>query len=162
MLTSVASLENNVESNSMFEHLDTAIADVFENMMGMTCLPLEHQLQQEQGMTVAICFSGLFQGGCTLYLSQSAALATTEALLGESSPDPYDPMIDDAVGELCNMIVGRWKSRLGSTQAAAKLSVPVTSREHSSAHAKEWNDGLTRSYRFQDKTFSIFLVVSEA
>ncbi len=161
MLTTAATRDKDSESNSMFEHLDTAIADVFENMMGMTCLPLEQQLQQEQGMTVAICFSGLFQGGCTLYLSQSAALATTEALLGESSCDPYDPMIDDAVGELCNMIVGRWKSRLGSDQAAAKLSVPVTSREHSSTHNQEWNEGLTRSYRFQDKTFSIFLVVAD-
>ena len=75
---------------------------------------LEGEVDTVEGRIVArIQFTGAVDGECLLYASQATASVTAEALLGTPS-EPHDPMVDDAIGELCNMIAGGWKSKLAS------------------------------------------------
>ena len=94
--------------------LDSAVSEVFETMLERSCDPLEGEVDTVEGRIVArIQFTGAVDGECLLYASQATASVTAEALLGTPS-EPHDPMVDDAIGELCNMIAGGWKSKLAS------------------------------------------------
>ncbi len=101
--------------------LDSAVAEVFETMLERSCDPLEGEVDTVEGRIVArIQFTGAVDGECLLYASQATASVTAEALLGTPS-EPHDPMVDDAIGELCNMIAGGWKSKLASPTPTARF-----------------------------------------
>ena len=70
-------------------------------------------------------------------------------------------MIDDAVGELCNMIAGGWKSRLGAPASVCHISVPAVTR--STAREGLHNDPPTtrRFYVFNGSVLEVALAISE-
>src|ERR1700743_3276790 len=105
--------------------LDSAVSEVFETMLEGSCDPMEGGGDTGEGkMGARIQFTGAVDGECLLYASQATASVTAEALLGTPS-EPHDPMVDDAIGELCHMIAGGWKSRLASPDSRCPLSTPA-------------------------------------
>jgi CheY-specific phosphatase CheX len=108
----------------MTKQLDASVADVFELMLGMSCTPVEADNSRIDSIKVTIGFSGSIEGSCRLCLSSDAARKAMNALMGED-PDCGESMVEDTARELCNLIVGGWKSRLPPLEAAAILSVPV-------------------------------------
>jgi chemotaxis protein CheX len=108
--------------------LDAAVAEVFELMLGKTCAPIEVSNSFDTGVASTIEISGGLIGSCCLNLSSSAAENAMSALVGEC-PENHEEMLEDTAGELCNMIVGTWKSKLSPAQASSKLSVPNTRSE---------------------------------
>lgn len=62
----------------------------------------------------------------------ASAELLTNAFLGVATDSAAarwdDAMIGDAVGELCNMIAGGWKKRLGAPALGSDLSVPTILR----------------------------------
>jgi hypothetical protein len=68
-------------------------------------------------------------------------------------------MIDDAASELCNMIVGSWKSQLPPAQASALLSLPVTSHEIKSSLDDGPPAPLKRLYIFNGNLLAMALRV---
>ena len=95
-----------------------------------------------------------------LQMPPSAARRLTGALLGAEGAWG-DEMLDDAVGELCNMVAGRWKSSLGLA-ARCHLAAPAVSR----GVARESLDleslgriTMRRVYRFDDSAFELKLTV---
>ena len=145
----------------MIEQLDCAVAEVFESMLGMTCCPIEPEARFVPNLAVTIRFTGEIEGRCRIGLSRCSARTVMEALVG-SEPDNADSMIDDAAGELCNMIVGSWKSQLPPAQAAALLSLPVTSHEMTGSLDDGPPPSLKRLYNFNGNLLAMALRVERA
>jgi CheY-specific phosphatase CheX len=106
--------------------LDSAVAEVFDLMLGKTCSPVRTRVDFAASLTVTIRLSGQINGTCWLCLSQSAARKATQAMVG-GDIEGCDRMIEDTARELCNVIVGSWKSKLPPPQASALLSLPIAS-----------------------------------
>jgi len=66
----------------------------------------------EIGIAAKILLSGAIEAQCLVEFPQATAKKLTDAFLG-SQDDWEDALIEDAIGELCNMIAGGWKSALG-------------------------------------------------
>jgi chemotaxis protein CheX len=131
--------------------LDDAVAEVFEVMLGQPCTVLGKASAMDRNTsTIAaeIVLSGTLEGRCEVRLSVLAAERLTNALLGTEGnwDDPMDDsMIDDAVGELCNMIAGGWKSRLETPASACDLSVSAVRRGYA---REDLPDGINTVRRF--------------
>jgi chemotaxis protein CheX len=141
-------------TSEKIERLDSAVAEVFELMLGKTCLPVRSRVDFATSLTVTISLSGPIEGTCVLGLSQLAARKAMEAMLGEHV-EACDAMIEDAARELCNVIVGSWKSKLPPLQASALLSLPVAS------YSKDLVVGKKRLYSFDGNLLALALSIRE-
>ncbi|MBV8520769.1 MAG: chemotaxis protein CheX, partial [Acetobacteraceae bacterium] len=67
--------------------------------------------------------------------------------------------VNDALGEVSNMLAGAWKGRLPEFSASCMLSVPaVVSGTNYQLHMQKPDFRLDRGYRFDDKVFSFCIV----
>jgi chemotaxis protein CheX len=135
--------------------LDSAVHEVFEMMLARSCYPAEIADTTAPCISARILFSGVIHGECVLFASESVARVTAEALLGIPS-EPGDPMAGDAIGELCNMIAGGWKSKLGSDEAGCAISPPSIST-HSSPIDPGAQSGFRRFYTFEGHIFGVHM-----
>ncbi len=150
--------ESPTPQNDMVNRLDTAVSEVFEMMLERSCDPMDGDVNIVDGRIVArIQFTGAVSGECILYASPATAAITAEALLGTASSEPCDPMVDDAIGELCNMIAGGWKSKLEHPQAGCLISVPAVTREGLASLEGKFGTKFCRTYSFQGNVFGIVL-----
>ena len=120
-------------------------------MLARNCSPAEIADAITPCISARIFFSGVIHGECVLFASESVARVTAETLLGIPS-EPGDPMAGDAIGELCNMIAGGWKSKLGSDEAGCAISPPSIST-HDTGIKIEGRDGIRRFYSFEGNVF---------
>lgn len=135
--------------------LDSAVSEVFEMMLERDCSPAEIADAIAPSISARILFSGAIHGECVLFASESVAQVTAEALLGTPS-NPGDPMSADAIGELCNMIAGGWKSKLGSDEAGCAISPPTISTHDGRLNLNR-EAGFLRFYRFEDHVFGVHM-----
>jgi chemotaxis protein CheX len=138
------------------DRLDSAVSEVFEMMLARGCSPTEECRSVELPISARILFSGAIHGECVLVASRSFAQITAEALLGSASA-PDDPMVEDAVGELCNMIAGGWKSKLGSVEASCCISPPTISIQKPIEEQHPRNAGFCRFYSFDGNVFGVHM-----
>jgi chemotaxis protein CheX len=149
--------ETQIVRDEVETRLDSAVSEVFEMMIERSCDPLDGDVNIENGRIVArIQFTGAINGECLLYASQATAEVTAEALLGAAASEPCDPMVDDAIGELCNMIAGGWKSKLGNPKSSCLISVPAVTRD-GLIGLEKFGTRFSRSYSFQGNVFGIVL-----
>jgi chemotaxis protein CheX len=138
--------------------LDSVVSEVFETMLARSCAPTDKADVMAQPIEAKILFSGAIDGEFLLFVDRPLARATAELLLGPI-PDPHDPMVDDAAKELCNMIAGGWKSKLGSKEAACAISPPTIS----SPQKVEFNSisaaGFHRFYSVEGSIFGVQMVL---
>ena len=151
----VATETDNIQEDLM-SRLDSAVSEVFEMMLDRNCAPLDTEVDIGERITARIRFSGAITGECLVYASQTVAQVAAEALLGTVS-DPSDPMVDDAVGELCNMIAGGWKSKLNPSSAVCLISVPAITRDPVLNLASHPGITYNRCYAFQGNVFGVSL-----
>ena len=93
--------------------IDSAVAEVFEQMLWQTCRVSKVDCGGAERIRACITLRGTQTARCCVELPVSAGDQVADALLG-SEGDWDDELVEDAVGELCNMITGRVKSRLGA------------------------------------------------
>lgn len=142
--------------------MDDAVAEVFEQMLSRRCVSTQEFPTGEVHILARITFSGAVEAQCILEFPSLSAQVLTCAFLGPSEVDWDDFMVADTVGELCNMIAGGWKKRLGPSAWGADLSVPFTSR---GSPLDEPDFGITRlrrAYRFGDSPFVMSLKLLQA
>ncbi len=143
--------------NEAVTRLDSAVSEVFETMLERSCDPMEGEVDTVEGRIIArIQFSGAVDGECLLYASPATASVTAEALLGTPA-EPHDPMADDAIGELCNMIAGGWKNKLSSESSPCQISVPAVTREGLEGYKTQFGTKFSRNYSFQGNVFGVVL-----
>ena len=129
--------------HNLFQQLDDAVAEVFELMLSRSCIPAQCGRAAVPGVIALVHFSGALTGACTLHLDLASAGELAEQLTGEP-PQPDSELPADAVGELCNMIAGSWKSRLEPALATCQLSSP----SFQAAAAPAEHATVTRTYHF--------------
>ena len=89
------------------------------------------------------------RGSCELRLGGGAACSIASAMLGGTPVEESDDSLDDAVGELCNMVAGGWKNRIPSLASTCALSPPtVISGCDYRIHMNSASVKLRRTYRF--------------
>lgn len=115
--------------NDLDDLVKAAVSEIFDTMLNLQ-LQLSPQgtpiSNGEPHVAGAVGFSGGSLCG-VVYIYSSAALARkiTCSLLGlEESDIDGDEMVNDAVGELANMVVGQLKSRLCDRGITCVLTVP--------------------------------------
>ena len=146
------------------ELVDQSVAEVFGVMLGFAteaALPpsrSDNPGDQPERMAI-VGFSGAIRGSCGIRLTSLAAQAVASAMLGGAEVPPDCDSIDDAVGELCNMLAGGWKGRIPVLDASCMLSPPaVISGRDYRVHLRSASVAISRTYRFEDFTIQVTIV----
>lgn len=110
---------------SIEARLDAAVVEVFEAMMGVRCEVVEAAGSTLRRETVGaiVGLAGAMRGFCLVQVDRASCLRIAELLTGDSGAD--EATAQDALGELCNMIAGRWKSGIPGLDSGCMLSTPI-------------------------------------
>jgi len=116
-------------SGAASNYADDAVADVFTVVLGLDIQPelpeAKSKGPQSTERTAIVGFSGSMRGSCELRVSLPAAREIVSAMMGGSAVEQDEDMVDDAIGELCNMIAGGWKGRFPDAAFDCRLSPPT-------------------------------------
>jgi chemotaxis protein CheX len=117
--------------NKHMERIETLTNDaVHEVFRGMLSLEMTNEtangLNNESFEQIAgsVGFVGDATGVIYLYAGMDFARVMTQRMLGLSPNEVEDDMVNDAVGELSNMVVGYVKSRLCDGGLPCTLTIP--------------------------------------
>jgi chemotaxis protein CheX len=116
----------------MIDDLDdlvrSAVSEIFDTMLNLGIrgeTPGAEITNGEPHVAGSVGFSGVVSGVVYIYSSVTLAKLITAGLLGlEPAEVSGDEMVNDAVGELANMVVGQLKSRLCDRGISCVLTVP--------------------------------------
>ena len=129
---------------------DEAVSEVFARMLGLQIELTVPQIPEPgvgEERTAIVGFSGAMRGCCEVQLNEQAAQAVATAMLGTPVDDAAS--LDDAVGEICNMVGGGWKDRVPTLSSHCALSPPtVISGRAYKVHMSRPSDRFTRTYQF--------------
>jgi CheY-specific phosphatase CheX len=117
-----------IEQLCLDEKLLESAEEIFETMIFMDLDKAEDQDSTIDDLTVlgSITFKGAMEGCLCIYCSDSCTRAITMNMLGlETSEDISNDDISDAVGEVCNMVMGCLKKRLIDSVGNLDLSIPT-------------------------------------
>ena len=140
-------------SAGQFNEMDETVAEIFTAMLQIECLPAHVPSAPDAEVRARVRFSGTIEGECVVSFSSEGAASLADAFLGSVADDA---MIGDAVGELCNMLAGAWKRRMGPEISTASLSVPELTRGIEQADRLSQPDTL-QTYEFASTHFTVRL-----
>jgi chemotaxis protein CheX len=110
------------------DHLvSSAVASVFGTMLN---LPVEEEAESvpavegEPQMAGSVGFIGVVTGVVFVYSTVSFARKVARGMLGPDHVTTGEEMVNDAFGEITNMIVGHIKSRLADRGMTCVLTIP--------------------------------------
>jgi chemotaxis protein CheX len=103
--------------------LELAIHEVFEIMLGCQVKPGTRSEHQPHGeFTAMVGLAGALCGVLTVCCGAKTAAQIAKSMLGDAAISEDE--VVDALGEICNMITGNFKNKLGGTDERCMLSVP--------------------------------------
>jgi chemotaxis protein CheX len=128
-----------------------AVTELFSTMLGMNMLPaaLEPGFGNgEPHIAGAVGFVGRLSGVIYVFTTVSFARRITATFLGlQESEVEGDEMINDAMGEMANMLVGHLKSRISDRGMPCVLTIPSVVRgSHFSVEAISSTQGHIYSF----------------
>jgi len=151
-------VEDCVESQCIGQ-IDGIVAAVFHLMLERSCGEVEGAAAGGMDIAAKVLFTGAVEGCCIVEFPEDAARKLTDAFLGAAG-EWDDAMVEDAVGELCNMIAGGWKSGLGGQDAACQLSAPQVWRGTEQAEMSGCGGTrMRREYAFDGGVFGVELMI---
>ncbi len=120
-----------IEQICLNEALLEGTKEVFETMIFMDIEESSDPDQQIEGDTIlgSITFKGDLEGCLTICCGGTCAKTIAANMLGIEPDDeisPYD--IDDAIGEVSNMVMGSVKARLQDKFSNLNVSIPTVVR----------------------------------
>jgi chemotaxis protein CheX len=129
----------------------SAVTEIFSTMLGMTIQPVPIEAGFGNGEThVAgtVGFIGRLSGVVYVYTTLSFARRITGTLLAMPEAEvSEDEMINDAMGEMANMLVGHMKSRIADRGMPCVLTIPSVVRgSHFSVEAISSTEGHVASF----------------
>jgi len=153
------SLRDSVELIANPRNLDASVEEVFQLMVGVDCRrSWESPGAELESLTAVVGFGGLLTGACVLHCRGTAAQAVAARMTGTEFTE-IDDTVKDAIGEICNMVAGTWKSKVPELAAHCDLSVPavITGRDYKlRVQAPEFT--LRHGYRFDDAHFDVTIL----
>ncbi len=141
-------------SQENIDRADETVFEVFASMLGMSVAVVPPPLPEigvGDERTAIVGYSGAMRGCCEVQMNEQAATVVATAMLG--SPDGLDSdSLDDATGEVANMIAGGWKDRVPTLSSRCNISPPtvITGRAYK-VHMSRPSTKLTRCYHFGDR-----------
>jgi chemotaxis protein CheX len=144
----------------------TAVTELFSTMLGMNMVPVPLETDLGNGETHiagAVGFVGRLSGMVYVYTTLSFGRRITATLLGLQEEDiEGDEMINDAMGEMANMLVGHMKSRISDRGMPCVLTIPSVVRgSHFSVEAITSTEGHIYSFASgENRIFVQFLMKS--
>lgn len=142
----------------MEELLDQAAHEVFATMMGVSCTPADPEPEGET-LSAVIGLAGALSGTLVLRAGHQAAERIAERLTGVAAEDG---VIRDALGEVCNMVAGAWKSFDPGLTSGCLLSTPtVVAGTRYEIFCQRASIRIERAYRFEDRMLSLTLSCEE-
>jgi chemotaxis protein CheX len=105
--------------------LECAAREVFSMMAGVELADFAEVPQEPQGeQTAMVGLAGALCGMITIRCTSTTAGKLAGHMLGEEAAT-NPSMISDAMGELCNMVAGNFKSKITQLADHCMLSVPT-------------------------------------
>lgn len=111
-----------VSKPAWVNYVHEAFHEVFGVMLGMKVTPCEGHIMVPE-LTAIVGLAGSIRGLFTIRCSQENGYKFAERMLGEAGGEDE---ILDALGEICNMVAGSFKSRIPGISDTCALSVPTT------------------------------------
>ncbi|MCZ6515716.1 MAG: chemotaxis protein CheX [Acidobacteria bacterium] len=142
--------------------LESATREVFEIMLRTPLEPVKTKSNSEEGtqepaLTAMIGLAGQISGVLTVRCTLRAAAGIAEKMLGTKVAE-NDQSSADAVGEVCNMIAGNFKSKISGLAESCMLSVPtVISGSNYQLHRLENLEYVEVSLEFDDFSLDVAL-----
>jgi chemotaxis protein CheX len=141
--------------------MDEAVQEVFQRMLDLACHVIAESLATPPGYCARIRLSGALEAQCIVEFPTASARNLASAFLGSDACEWDDTMVADAVGELCNMIAGGWKKRLGPPGWEADLSVPSITRASAHCTPESCPACMRRVYAFDNSPFVVTLTTQK-
>lgn len=132
---------------------DATVVEIFSMMFGLEIKAADapdcHAPASDSDQRTAVVgFSGVMRGSCQIRMSSLAVGTVASAMLG-GVPVDDDESLDDALGELCNMLAGGWKNGIPALNSEVSLSPPtVISGRDYKIRVHKPSERLSRDYRF--------------
>ena len=109
-------------------------------------------------VTAVVGFGGIFSGACIFRCDAQAARSIAASMAGMEF-ESVDDVVKDAIGEICNMLAGTWKSKVPSLAANCGLSVPaVITGSNYELRVQSPEFKLCQNFTFKDTQFEITIV----
>lgn len=107
--------------------IESATREVFEVMLGSRLEPFQDDPSLVTEMIAMVGLSGRVAGVVSFHCTARGAQRMATKMLGTAAtPTGEDEdTARDAVGEICNMVAGSFKNKLGQVGDECKLSVPT-------------------------------------
>ncbi len=148
----------------LIKQFHSDVQEIFTTMVGVEDI-MQLQLQVDPRthfsdcVTAMVGFAGLFNGLVCLHVPQSLALVFTSCMLGMEVTE-HNEDVNDALGEIANMIAGSFKHHLSKDGHEVKLSTPsvVTGKEYIISSGSSANS-LTLLYDSNGEWFIISVVI---
>jgi len=142
------------------EILAIATAEVFEIMMGTALVGLQDENQPILAdFTAMVGIAGSLCGVVVLQTSAAAARRIAAKMLGCDEADVSEN-VQDAFGEVCNMVAGSFKAKVAGLADGCALSVPtVISGKDYALHSLANGERFRVSFSFEDNPLSVTLDV---
>jgi chemotaxis protein CheX len=150
------------------KRLDTTVIEIFDMMFGLAIAAdvdgTPFQATSELDIRTAIVgFSGSMRGSCQVRAGKVAAESIASAMLGGASLDGDDESINDALGELCNMLAGSWKNGIPDLSSGCSLSPPtIIAGVAYKIQMSKPSSRLCRVYRFGEHELDLTLFREES
>jgi len=131
---------------------DETVFELFAQMLGLavavTAPPTLHTGGGDE-RTAIVGYSGALRGCCEVRSNEGAARIIASAMLG-GLPIEDEDSLDDAIGEVCNMIAGGWKDRIPTLSSHCSLSPPtvITGRAYKVQMSRP-SVKISRCYHFE-------------
>lgn len=118
--------------NDLEEILESASTSVFTTMLNFTVefqKPDEHAFAGQPLVAGTVGITGEFNGMVYLYSTTAFARKMTCSLLGMTDAEiEGNEMVNDAMGELTNMVAGHIKSKLETAGVRCCMTIPTVVR----------------------------------
>ena len=145
-------LKDDFLSRESTDRADESVFEVFARMLGLAvavCEPPARPYGESDERTAIVGYSGAMRGSCEVQMNTGAATSVASAMLG-GGPVEDEASLDDAVGEICNMVAGGWKDRVPTLSSLCALSPPtvITGRSYR-VHMSTPSVKMQRCYEFE-------------
>jgi chemotaxis protein CheX len=153
------SLRESVELISNPHNLDASVDEVFQLTLGVHCRRAwETAGGDTESVTAVVGFGGLLTGACVFRSGGTTARTIAARMTGMEFPE-VDDTVNDAIGEICNILAGTWKSKVPELSSHCDLSVPAVITGHDyklRIQAPEFT--IRRGFRFEDHFFEVTIL----
>ena len=139
--------------------LELAVREVFELMLGSQLdLPAE-ETREQPGITAMVGLAGQVCGVMSIRCDTTAARRMASKMIGEE-PAEKSAELQDAFGEICNMIAGNFKNKITGMSEKCMLSVPtvVTGSDYSLRSLSD-SDSIGVTMLFERIPFTVTLEI---